>query len=65
MHIPVLLLAMFGSGSLGAADYSTPATYMIGGRQYLVVVCSGGKLGAPSGDQYVAFALPPDDGKDE
>ena len=43
---------------LPAAGYSTPATYMINGRQYLVVVCSGGKLGTASGDQYLAFALP-------
>ncbi|MCY4426470.1 MAG: PQQ-binding-like beta-propeller repeat protein [Halieaceae bacterium] len=50
---------------LPAAGYSTPATYRIGGRQYLVVVCSGGKLGTPSGDQYVAFALPPVNGRDE
>ena len=44
---------------LPAAGYSTPATYMINGKQYLVVVCSGGKLGTKSGDQYIAFALPP------
>jgi quinoprotein glucose dehydrogenase len=43
---------------LPAAGYSTPATYEIDGRQYLVVTCSGGKLGTPSGDQYIAFALP-------
>ncbi|MCX2983178.1 c-type cytochrome [Halieaceae bacterium IMCC14734] len=43
---------------LPAAGYSTPSTYMINGRQYLVVVCSGGKLGTASGDQYLAFALP-------
>ena len=43
---------------LPAAGYSTPATYEINGRQYLVVVCSGGKLGTPSGDSYLAFALP-------
>ncbi len=43
---------------LPAAGYSTPATYMLNGKQYLVVVCSGGKLGTAAGDQYIAFALP-------
>jgi quinoprotein glucose dehydrogenase len=31
---------------------------MIDGKQYVVVACGGGKLGTPSGDQYVAFSLP-------
>jgi quinoprotein glucose dehydrogenase len=31
--------------------------YTTDGTQYLVVACGGGKLGAPSGDAYVAFAL--------
>jgi quinoprotein glucose dehydrogenase len=44
--------------TLPAAGYSTPASYEIDGVQYLVVVCSGGKLGTPSGDQYLAFRLP-------
>jgi quinoprotein glucose dehydrogenase len=43
---------------LPAAGYATPATYTVDGRQYIVVTCSGGKLGTPSGDQYIAFALP-------
>ncbi len=43
---------------LPAAGYATPSTYQIGGRQYIVVTCSGGKLGTPTGDQYLAFALP-------
>ncbi|PLW68796.1 pyrroloquinoline quinone-dependent dehydrogenase [Pseudohalioglobus lutimaris] len=43
---------------LPAAGYATPATYEIGGRQYIVVTCSGGKLGTPTGDSYIAFALP-------
>ncbi|MGH9370358.1 MAG: PQQ-binding-like beta-propeller repeat protein, partial [Vicinamibacterales bacterium] len=42
----------------------TPATYEVGGRQYIVVPAGGGKsqgqLGPPaaSGGLYVAFALP-------
>ncbi|RYZ28058.1 MAG: c-type cytochrome, partial [Sphingobacteriales bacterium] len=43
---------------LPAAGYATPSTYMVDGRQYIVIACGGGKLNTKSGDQYVAFALP-------
>ncbi|NJB84531.1 quinoprotein glucose dehydrogenase [Lewinella marina] len=43
---------------LPAAGYATPSVYSVSGRQYVVVACGGGKLGTPSGDRYVAFALP-------
>ncbi len=43
---------------LPAGGYATPATYMLNGRQYVVIACGGGKSGAKSGDAYVAFALP-------
>ncbi|MEQ9394527.1 outer membrane protein assembly factor BamB family protein [Haliea sp.] len=43
---------------LPAGGYATPATYAIDGRQYIVVTASGGKLGTPTGDEYLAFALP-------
>ncbi len=43
---------------LPAGGYATPATYMTGGRQYVVIACGGGKMGTRSGDAYVAFALP-------
>jgi quinoprotein glucose dehydrogenase len=49
---------------LPAAGFATPAVYEAGGRQFDVVAAGGGKLGRPSGDRYVAFALPeepPDD----
>ncbi len=42
---------------LPAAGYATPATYLHRGRQYIVITCSGGKLGTPSGDHYLAFSL--------
>lgn len=42
---------------LPAAAFATPSTYAIGGRQFLVIACGGGKIGAPRGDSYVAFAL--------
>jgi quinoprotein glucose dehydrogenase len=44
--------------TLPAAGYATPATYAVGGRQYVVIAAGGGKLGSPSADTYVAFALP-------
>lgn len=39
------------------AGFATPATYSVDGKQYVVVACGGGKLGAASGDNYVAFTL--------
>lgn len=44
--------------TLPAGGYATPATYAIDGRQYIVITASGGKLGTPTGDEYLAFALP-------
>ncbi len=44
--------------TLPAAGNATPSIYMIDGRQYVVIVCGGGKNGAPSGSSIVAFALP-------
>ena len=43
---------------LPAAGFATPAIYEADGRQFVVVAAGGGKLGRPSGDRYVAFALP-------
>jgi len=47
------------SGDLPASAQSTPMTFSIGGKQY-VVVCAGGhgKAGSKMGDSVVAFALP-------
>lgn len=45
-------------GALPAAGNTTPSTYMVNGKQFLVIACGGGKNGAPSGGTYVAFALP-------
>ena len=44
--------------TLPAAGYSTPITYSVNGRQFVVQAAGGGKIGTPSGDAYVAFALP-------
>lgn len=43
---------------LPAAGFSTPITYAVDGRQFVVVAAGGGKLGQPSGGSYIAFALP-------
>jgi quinoprotein glucose dehydrogenase len=47
------------SGGLPASAQSTPMTYSINGKQY-VVICAGGhgKVGSKMGDSVVAFALP-------
>ena len=42
---------------LPAGGYATPCTYMVNGKQYIVIACGGGKMGTSSGDSYVAFAL--------
>ena len=44
--------------NLPAAGFATPATYMINGKQFVVIACGGGKLGTKAGDAYVAFTLP-------
>jgi glucose dehydrogenase len=47
------------SGDLPYAGNATPATYMIDGRQYIVIATSGQRNPkGPQGAEYVAFALP-------
>lgn len=44
---------------LPAGGYATPATYSVDGKQYVVIAASGGgKLGTPTADSIMAFALP-------
>jgi quinoprotein glucose dehydrogenase len=44
---------------LEAGGYATPCTYLVKGRQYVVIAAGGGgKLRTRSGDGFVAFALP-------
>ena len=52
--------AVLWETQLPAGGYATPATYMVDGRQYVVIAAGGGKMGTKSGDAYVAFALPDD-----
>jgi quinoprotein glucose dehydrogenase len=44
--------------TLPFAGSATPSTYTVDGRQFVVIVCGGGKNGAPSGSTIMAFALP-------
>lgn len=44
---------------LPGSAFATPSTYMIGGRQYVVIAAGGGQ-GRKASDAYVAFALPCD-----
>jgi quinoprotein glucose dehydrogenase len=37
---------------------ATPSTYMVNGKQYVVISAGGGKSGRPTGGSIVAFALP-------
>jgi quinoprotein glucose dehydrogenase len=50
--------ALLWEAQLPAAGYASPSTYRADGKQYVVIAAGGGKLGTPSGDSYVAFALP-------
>jgi quinoprotein glucose dehydrogenase len=44
---------------LPAGGYATPCTYMVNGKQYVVIAAGGGgKPRTKSGDAFVAFALP-------
>lgn len=44
---------------LPAGGYSTPIAYRADGREFVAIAAGGGRLGPPSGADYLAFALPP------
>jgi quinoprotein glucose dehydrogenase len=44
--------------SLPFSGNATPSTYMVDGKQYVVISAGGGKSGRPAGGTIVAFALP-------
>jgi quinoprotein glucose dehydrogenase len=50
--------ALLWKAALPFSGTGTPATYEVGGRQFVVTPAGGGKDGGPSGGIYVAFALP-------
>lgn len=44
---------------LPAGGNATPAVYEVDGKQFVVIAAGGGgRVGSPSGDAYIAFALP-------
>jgi len=44
---------------LPAGGQATPMTYMLNGKQYVVIAAGGhGKLGTKQGDYVIAFTLP-------
>lgn len=49
--------ALLWETKLPFAGYATPATYMVNGKQFIVIAAAGGKIGSPEGDRYAAFAL--------
>ncbi len=49
--------ALLWEYQLPAASFATPSTYMIDGKQYIVLACGGEKLGTPKGNVIMAFAL--------
>lgn len=49
---------------LPAPGYAAPCTYSVDGTQYVVIAAGGGKFyGKETGDAFVAFALPKDEGR--
>ena len=44
---------------LPAGGYASPSTYMVNGKQYIVIAAGGGgKMLTKSGDYYISFSLP-------
>lgn len=43
---------------LPAAGFATPAMYSVDGQQFVVIAAGGGRMGPPSGSEYLAFSLP-------
>lgn len=42
---------------LPAPAFATPATYQVGGKQYIALACGGEKLGTKVGNEIIAFSL--------
>ena len=49
---------MLWQADLPAAGFATPAMYSVDGQQYVVIAAGGGRMGPPSGTEYIAFSLP-------
>ena len=46
------------SSKLPFGGNATPSTYLVNGKQYVVISAGGGKWGRPAGGMVVAYALP-------
>ena len=59
-EVVVSSISWMTSGKVAAVlSTAPPASYEVEGRQFIVVpVTGGGKLGGPTGDAWMAFALP-------
>ncbi len=42
---------------LPAPAFATPSTYMVNGKQYIVIACGGEKLGTEKGNKIIAFGI--------
>jgi len=49
---------MLWQADLPAAGFATPSMYSVDGQQYVVIAAGGGRMGPPSGTEYIAFSLP-------
>ena len=50
--------AVLWEAGLWAAGHAIPVLYRAGRREFVVIASGGGRLGPPSGSEYMAFALP-------
>jgi quinoprotein glucose dehydrogenase len=50
--------AILWQAELPFGGNATPSTYMLNGRQFVVISAGGGKSGRPAGGRLIAFALP-------
>ena len=48
---------LLASYPLPFASFATPTTYMVNGKQFIVLTCGGTKLGTPKGNIILAFSL--------
>lgn len=44
--------------TLPAGGYATPSVYSVGGKQFIVIACGGGRMRTKSADTYVAYSIP-------
>jgi quinoprotein glucose dehydrogenase len=50
--------AILWQSALPFGGNASPSTYLVNGRQFVVISAGGGKSGRPAGGRLIAFALP-------